>query len=208
MKNKKSILLAVLGIVAICFGFSSCNTSSNTSSSAKAVATDDFNTGYVQIERLGRPAINEGLIITNDYLNAFNSIPVTADLSSAAAPVRAEAIAVLNVVTGLIAGGPTSTDVAAQFLPDVMRIDVTNANAGVGASTSDANVGYISCVNSTGTGPLLCGGRKLQDDVMDITLNYIASGTPTQPYTISDNIVYTTAHSALPTAFPYLAVPR
>ena len=164
--------------------------------------------GFVQVERLARPAINEGLVISNDYLNAFNSIPPGADLSDAAAPVRAEAITVLDVVTGLIAGGPTSAQVAAQFLPDVMRIDTVVSNPGVGPSTIDANVGYISCVNATGAGPLLCGGRKLEDDVMDITLSYIASNIPTHPYTITNNINYTTSHSTLPTAFPYLAVPR
>ncbi len=206
---KKNIFLAVLSLVTISFGFSACNsTSSGAGTAPGVVATDEFNTGYVQIERLARPAINEALIVTNDYLNAFNSIPPTADLSSAAAAVRTEAVSILDVVTGLIAGGPTSAQVASQFLPDVMRIDITNANAAVGPSTVDANVGYISCVNSSGSGPLLCGGRKLEDDVIDITLNYIASGTPTQPYTISDNITYTTTHSALPTAFPYLAVPR
>ena len=194
--------LAVFGLAAIY----ACSPSGVVATSAPNLS--DYNQGYVQIERLARPAINEGLVITNDYLNAFNSIPPSADLSDAAAPVRAEAVAVLNVVTGLIAGGPTSAQVAAQFLPDVMRIDISLANPGVGPSTADANVGYISCVNATGSGPLLCGGRKIEDDVIDITLNYIASGTPTQPYTISDNITYTTAHSALPTAFPYLALPR
>ena len=203
MKNK---LISATITVLVLLSINGCNKSDFTKSNAPNLA--DNNEGYVQIERLGRPAINEALIVTNDYLNAFNSIPPSDDLGNGAAAVRAEAIATLNVVTGLIAGGPTSAQVAAQFLPDVLRIDVTASNPGVGPSTSDANVGYISCVNGTGSGPLLCGGRKIEDDVIDITLNYIASGTPTQPYTISDNITYTTAHSVLPTAFPYLAVPR
>lgn len=203
MKNKIYAGIALVVSIAILNG---CNKSDI--SAGMPNNTSDFNEGYTQIERLARPAINEALVISNDYLNAFNAIPPTADLSDAAAPVRAEAIAVLNVVTGLIAGGPTSAQVAAQFLPDVMRIDVANANPGVGPSTSDANVGYISCLNATLPGPLLCGGRKLEDDVIDITLNYIASGTATQPYTISDNITYTTDKSALLTAFPYLAPPR
>ena len=33
------------------------------------------NQKFQQVERLGRPGINEGLIVTNDFLNAFNSIP-------------------------------------------------------------------------------------------------------------------------------------
>ena len=210
MKNK-IITTTVVGLAIGFATFIGCSKSSDTKfkpgdTPNQAAGLDD---GFIQVERLGRPAINEGLIITNDYLNAFNSIPPGADLSDAAAPVRAEALKTLDVVTALIAGGPTSAQVAAQFLPDVMRIDTAVANPSVGPGTIDANVGYISCVNATGAGPLLCGGRKLEDDVMDITLNYIASGIPTQPYTISDTISYATStHAALPTVFPYLAPPR
>lgn len=188
----------------------SCSKSSDaTGGSAGPTNLNDFNEGYVQIERLARPAINEGLVISNDYLNAFNSIPPSSDFSDAAAPVRAEAIAVLDVVTGLAAGGPTSAEVAGQFLPDVMRMDITASMAAVGPSTTDANVGYISCVNGTGAGPLLCGGRKLQDDVIDITLSYIASGAPTQPYSVSDTVAFATNHTTtVGLAFPYLAGPK
>lgn len=203
---RNNIILAAsvaLGLVV----FNACSNSSDLNGTP-GPNLNPSNDGYTQIERLGRPAINEGLIVTNDYLNAFNSIPPSDDFSTAAAPVRAEAISILDVVTGLAGGGPTSAQVAGQFLPDVLRIDTVNANPGVGPSTNDANVGYISCLNGTGSGPLLCGGRKLEDDVIDITLNYIASGTATQPYSISDNITYTTAHTALPTTFPYLAAPR
>ncbi len=195
-------------MVSTALVLAACSKGSSSGNGAGAANTTDFNEGYVQIERLARPAINEALVISNDYLNAFNAIPPSADLGADAAPVRAEAIAVLNVVTGLIAGGPTSAEVAAQFLPDVMRIDVTNANAAVGPSTTDANVGYISCVNASGAGPLLCGGRKLQDDVIDITLSYIAGGVPTQPYAVGDNVAYATKHSPTLTAFPYLALPK
>ncbi len=200
------ILLVTISLLS--FMFVGCNNSSGTGTGSAPATMNDFNEGYTQIERLARPAINEGLVITNDYLNAFNSIPPSSDLSDAAAAVRAEAITVLNVVTGLAAGGPTSAEVAGQFLPDTMRIDVAMANSAPGDSTATASVGYISCVNGTGAGPLLCGGRKLRDDVIDITLNYIASGTPTHPYTIGDGITYAAGHSALPGAFPYLAVPK
>lgn len=205
----KRILL--ISVLAVSFLLSACSKSSDsTGTGAAAPNLNDYNEGYTQIERLARPAINEGLVITNDYLNAFNSIPPSSDFSTAAAPVLTEAIAVLDVVTGLVGGGPTSAEVAGQFLPDVMRIDVTNANAGVGPSTTDGNVGYLSCVNGTGSGPLLCGGRKLQDDVIDITLTYIAAGAGalTNPYSVGDGVTYAAGHSALLGAFPYLAGPK
>jgi len=50
-----------------------------------------------------------------------------------------------------------------QFIPDVMRIDT-------GVATSN----YLNLCG--GKGPLLCGGRWLADDVMDVTYNYLING--------------------------------
>src|SRR5207245_10888372 len=65
-------------------------------------------TTYVQIERLARPAVNEGLVYTNDYLNAYNSIPPSSDLSAAAAPVVAEAAGVITATYELGGGSPSN----------------------------------------------------------------------------------------------------
>ena len=84
------IILPCLAIVSAC---SQGNSSSNST-----------NISYVQLERLGRPAINEGLVLSNKNLNAFNSITPASDLNSsnaAVAAVLAEASAVLGVVYNL-----------------------------------------------------------------------------------------------------------
>lgn len=125
---------------------------------------------FVQVERLARPAINEGLIVTPDFLNAFNQIPPTADLSDAAAPVRAEA---LNTLTAVGNANPAAT--AGAFLPDVMRIDTTVASP-VGTAA------YANCLNAAGSP---CAGRKLEDDVIDVTLSVVTSGGIT-----TDNVSY------------------
>ena len=192
---------------------------------------------YIQIERLGRPAINEGLVLSNANLNAFNSIPPSLDLRTdipAVDAVLTEATAVLTVVhnLGMNAGltPPTVATVTAQFLPDVLRISVNDADYGTlhalnanGDRTSNSKqneVAYTACVSVTSGAPLLCGGRKIRDDVIDITLSYLAggagqaapaAGTPTNvpAYIVSDNISYTTAHSgALLSSFPFLALPQ
>ncbi len=151
--------------------------SSSTTTQPAAVVASSEKT-YKQIERLGRPAINEGLVITNDYLNAFNSIAPSLDLSSAAAPVVKEAAAVLTAVYnyGKSAGlpAPEVGDVAAGFLPDVMRID-TSKNISVGQWAYN---GDFTIVNGTSAGAMLTGGRKIEDDVMDITLSYLIAGNP------------------------------
>ena len=53
--------------------------------------------------------------------------------------------------------------VFSQFIPDVMRIDTSGAS------------GYLTPCGGD-SGPLLCGGRLLADDVIDITYDYLLAG--------------------------------
>jgi hypothetical protein len=145
---------------------------------------------YKQVERLGRPAVNEGLIISQQFLAAFNSIPPTADLSPAAAPVRAEAKASLIAIGNTDARADT---LLAAFLPDVMRIDTTQKS------------GYVNAVNAKGA-PIT--GRLLLDDTVDQTLSVLTNGGIT-----SDNVAYNgpgpaQGHQPLVPQFPYLALPN
>lgn len=206
-------------------------------SKGKASHSVNNDVPLVQIERLGRPAINEGLVLSNANLNAFNSITPASDLNSsntAVAAVLNEASAVLGVVynLGINAGltPPLVSDVVSQFLPDVLRISVDDAHYGAlhtvtanGDRTSNSKqneVAYTACVSLTAGSPLLCGGRKIRDDVIDITLSYLANGaasaapeagTPNNipVYPVSDAISYSSSHSGSPllTTFPFLGLP-
>ena len=147
---------------------------------------------FQQFERLARPAINEGLIVTNDFLNAFNSIPPTADLTPAAAPVGAEAKATLKALGN---DDARADALLSAFLPDVMRIDTTQAS------------GYGLALNAKGS-PIT--GRLLKDDVIDVTLSVLTDGAIT-----ADNVSYegtpdnpAQGHKPLETEFPYLALPN
>lgn len=55
-----------------------------------------------------------------------------------------------------------------QFVPDVMRIDLTVTPSYYQTLCGDAN-----------TKPLLCGGRALNDDTIDITYDYLLNGAGT-----------------------------
>jgi hypothetical protein len=57
-----------------------------------------------------------------------------------------------------------ATKVFDQFIPDVLRIDTS------------APSGYFTLCGTPSSKPLLCGGRNLNDDVIDITYNYLLSG--------------------------------
>ncbi|MBE9186412.1 DUF4331 domain-containing protein [Microcoleus sp. LEGE 07076] len=175
--------------------FLQAGTGANTFDVWSTVSIRDGAGGFKQFERLARPAINEGLIVTPEFLEAFNNIPPRLDLSAAAAPVRQEAVATLNAVDLL--DGSDNVDpnaIAGAFLPDVMRIDTTKTS------------GYASATNAQGS---LIGGRMLMDDVIDITLGALV-GSP-----VGDNVSYNgtpgnpaQGHKPLEPNFPYLALPN
>lgn len=140
---------------------------------------DDDEIAYVQIERLARPGINEALIVTNEYLNAFNAIPPSADLSADAALVVGEAVATLNAIDMLEGNDNVDPNIiAGAFLPDVMRIDTAIAVAVTSGSYAAATGGALG---------ILTGGRKIEDDVIDITYNVLV-GTPQG--TLGDGVSY------------------
>lgn len=165
------------------------------------ISTPDAEGKYVQVERLARPAINEGLILTNDFLNALNS--VGPDFEAAALAGKQPAADIAGPIVGeakqtLLALGNSEERADAllgAFLPDVMRIDTSGPS------------GYANDLNGAGS-PVR--GRMLKDDVVDITLSVLSNGAVT-----TDNVSYegtpgnpAQGHQPLETAFPYLALPN
>jgi hypothetical protein len=153
---------------------------------------------FNQVERLARPAINEGLIVTNDFLNALNSVGPDFEAAALAGQQPAANIAgpiVAEAKQTLLAVGNNDARANAllgAFLPDVMRIDTTGPS------------GYANALNAKGS-PIR--GRLIEDDVIDITLSVLTNGAIT-----SDNVSYegtpgnpAQGHDPLATSFPYLA---
>lgn len=178
---------------------------------------DDDDDDFVQVERLARPAINEGLILTNEFLNRLNRVGPDCEsralagqqpCASRLGPVFAEAIATL---TALGNSGAQVAGIVGAFIPDVMRINTAIASGYANGATFDA-AGNIT------SGPK--GGRKILDDVIDITLGVlvpIPGGFPAGPPIAnveSDNVSYEgpnlggSMHQPLLPAFPYLAEPN
>lgn len=54
-----------------------------------------------------------------------------------------------------------------QFEPDVMRVDVSAASS------------YLTLCGDADSAPLLCGGRFVNNDVIDVTYNYLLNGAGT-----------------------------
>ncbi len=174
-----SLILASLAVA--CGDTSSSSNNDQRQQEQEIGSSGPLGPGAQQVERLARPAINEGLVINNDLLNAFNSIPPSADLSPAAAPVLKEASAVIEA-TDLIDGKRdlTVAAVAGAFLPDVMRID-TRKRIMPGTPAYNADV--------SGDKGILTGGRKIEDDVIDITLSFLVAGDASGK-SVKDNVSY------------------
>ena len=180
--------------------FLKSSASTNTFDVWETISVPGANGTYSQFERLARPAINEGLVVTNDFLNALNMVGPDFEASALAGQQPAAGAAgpiVAEAKTTLKAFGNTDQRADAllgAFLPDVMRIDTTGPS------------GYANALNAKGS-PIR--GRLIKDDVMDITLSVVA-GKP-----LSDNVSYegtpgnpAQGHKPLASSFPYLALPN
>ena len=98
------------------------------------ISTKNADGSYTQVERLARPGINEALILTNDYLNALNSVGPDFEAAALkgeepaagiAGPIVGEAIATLKAVGN---DDERALALVKAFLPDVMRIDTSQAS--------------------------------------------------------------------------------
>ncbi|MBN9419696.1 MAG: DUF4331 family protein [Candidatus Eremiobacteraeota bacterium] len=166
---------------------------------------------YRQIEQLARPGINEALLFSNAFLNRYNSVGPqfiatalanpTSQEGVAAGPVFTEATAVLQAimdVPGVAGLLTTPAQAVTAFLPDVMRVDST-------LNIAPAQGAYAFALN-TSNSPV--AGRKLTDDVIDITYIVLLDATGA----VNDHVNYAanannpaTGHQPLITTFPYLA---
>lgn len=199
-----SLSLVLLGTIAVGCGSDDDNNNGN---QRQEEAAGPLGPDAIQIERLARPAINEGLIISNENLNAFNMVPPSADLSDGAAAVRAEAGTVIDAADMIDGKDDTTVEVVATaFLPDVMRIDTT-IDIAPGKTAYNADV--------SGDKGMLTGGRKIEDDVIDITLSFLVSADATGQ-AVKDNVSYPDVHRLLygqssrggAARFPFLARPH
>lgn len=156
--------------------------------------------GVGQVDRLARPAINEGLFVTNDFLNTMNSIGPDFEAAilagkkpeaDIAAPLVAEAVRTLKALGN---DDARVNVLLGAFLPDVMRTDTTQPS------------GYANALNKRGS-PIR--GRMIMDPVIDITLSVLTNGAISK-----HGVTYTgpnaggTGHRPLLPTFPYLVDPN
>ncbi|MEP6619603.1 MAG: DUF4331 family protein [bacterium] len=176
---------AALGVVFLALA-AACGSDSTTSPTATDPVT------YNQVQRLGNPLVSEVLLAKRDHAFHGSSNP-SDDVANFSTKVKGFVAAFRPNATGL------QNALAATLLPDVLTIQ---------SDQPQSTAGYLSYVLS-GTGKGF-GGRKLTDDVVDISLTAVFSDLldPTQfvckPFTLplcTDNVA---SHGGFTTTFPYL----
>ncbi|MES2179123.1 MAG: DUF4331 family protein [Gemmatimonadota bacterium] len=180
-------MLSVLGVSVIAFA-AACSDDTST-----GTAITDAPATYNQVQRLGNPLVSEVLLLKRDHAFHGSSNP-SDDVANFTVPVKGFVAQFRPNATGLQAA------LAATLLPDVLQVQTDQPQS---------TAGYLSYVLSgTGKG---YGGRKLADDVVDISLTAVFSDLldPTQfvckPFALplcTDNVP---SHGGFTTTFPYLA---
>jgi hypothetical protein len=166
------------------------------SDTATGTNITDVPASFNQVQRLGNPLVSEVLLLKRDHAFHGSSNP-SDDVANFSVPVKGFIAQFRPAATGL------QTAIASTLLPDMLQVQTDQAQS---------TAGYLSYVLSgTGKG---YGGRKLTDDVVDISLTAVFSDLldPTQyvckPFTLplcTDNVP---SHGGSTTTFPYLGVAK
>jgi hypothetical protein len=145
---------------------------------------------YNQVQRLGNPLVSEVLLSKRDH-PVHGSIGPDQD-AALVAPL------VVDFMTTVAGRDPAYISaIAPALIPDVLVIDT---------SKDPSTAGWLSTTLSAGW-----GGRKLDDDVVDLALTAVfgdALGDPTHatPELTTDHVAFDSPN--VTTTFPYLAVPN
>jgi Domain of unknown function (DUF4331) len=163
---------------------------------ATAGCSDDNNTGpaaprmYNQVQRLGNPLVSEVLLSKRDH-PTHGSIGPDQD-AVLVAPL------VVDFLTTVAGRDPAYIQaIAPALIPDVLVVDTSKD-----PSTSS----WLSTTLSAGW-----GGRKLQDDVVDLALTAVfgsalGDAAHATPELTTDNVAFDSP--SVTTTFPYLGAPN
>ena len=178
-------LAAVAGILAVSLAATACS-DDNDNGGAGPTTPRMFN----QVQRLGNPLVSEVLLSKRSH-STHGSIGPDQD----AALVAPEVVDFLTTVAGRDPAYISA--IAPALIPDVLVVDT---------SKDPSTASWLSTTLSGGW-----GGRRLQDDVVDLALTAVfgsALGDPDHatPQLTTDNVGFDSPN--VTTTFPYLALPN
>ncbi len=160
---------------------------------------------WIQVDRLGNPLFNEVLVALQDKDNYNRDVP-TDDVKYAKYATTPEIAVLINAVFGTTFATTGRADLAAVYIPDVLRVDTTTGRVPLIGQGGNR----LSGLGGDTTGGKWSGwpnGRRLGDDVVDIALTAVASGpTYSSIFLLGDNINHN--DQTYNFVFPYSATPN
>jgi hypothetical protein len=166
---------------------------------------------WIQVNRLANPLFNEGLVALADKDN-YNRTAPTGDAAYAKYALNPEIAVLINAVFGTSFQTTGRTDLAAVYIPDVVRVDTTTGSTHVAGEAAFSRLSFIGgdTINTSGGTAIPAGwpnGRRFGDDPVDIALTAIASGPAYTTITVvGDNVAAN--DQAYNQVFPYAGTPH
>lgn len=163
--------------------------------------------GMVQVNRLANPVFNEALVALGDKDNYNMSSPVD-DAQFESYALNSELAFLINFVYGTSFVESGRVDLAAVYIPDVIRVATTTGPVPLAGDEGFHRLGFIGGDTTGGTSSGWPNGRRLGDDVIDIALTAVASGPAYETITVVGDNVVTNELPSPPgmTNGPYLGV--
>ncbi len=161
---------------------------------------------WIQVNRLGNPLFNEGLVAFADK-DRFNSTKPTQDNQFATHAANSELAALINLVFNTQFQTNDRQDLVAVFIPDVLRVATTTGPVPLSGQDGFSRLGFIGNDLTGGVSSGWPNGRRFGDDVVDIALTAIASGpTYAEITVVGDNVAANDVQ--FNAVFPYAATPH
>jgi hypothetical protein len=161
---------------------------------------------YIQVNREANPLFNEVLVALRDKDNYNRDLPINDAARYKKYATDPEVAVLINAVFGTSIQTTGRTDLAAVYIPDVMRVDTTTGPVPLIGQGGNR----LSGIGGDTTGGKFSGwpnGRRLGDDVVDIALTAVASGpTYSSIFLLGDNVNHN--DEAYNYVFPYAATPH
>ncbi len=192
------------------------STASRPSVTVRNGGEERHNGRYVQVSRLGQPLVNE-VVIPRALKDAFNAIPPTEDAVALPVVLDPEVPKLLKLLFDV-----DSPPAPRQDLVTIFLTGIPNVNQRPGATPSEMlrlNVGIppspvpnrLGVIGNDGAG--YPNGRRVGDDVTDISIRAMAGATPLTPNfntginaTLGDGVIGNDVPYL--TVFPYLGLPH
>jgi hypothetical protein len=166
---------------------------------------------WVQVNRMGNPLFNEVFVAQGDK-DEYNRSSPTDDARFSAYAENPELAFLINAVFGVGIIPLDRSDLAAVYIPDVLRVDTTTGPVTLAGQSGFNRLGFIGSDTATASGGRVMSsgwpnGRRLGDDVIDIALTALASGPDySSVLPVGDNVAAN--DQVYHQVFPYAATPH